>query len=101
MIILTQERRNVMKVFIVYYSMYGHIHRMAEAVREGRAPVVHVSEFPRLRINHAVHLLRHSNQSITEIAFEVGFNDSNYFSRQFAKEMGVGPRAYRQQFITR
>lgn len=24
-----------MKVFIVYYSMYGHIHRMAEAVREG------------------------------------------------------------------
>ena len=28
-----------MKVFIVYYSMYGHIHRMAEAVREGAAEV--------------------------------------------------------------
>jgi len=24
-----------MKVFIVYYSMYGHVHRMAEAVAEG------------------------------------------------------------------
>jgi NAD(P)H dehydrogenase (quinone) len=24
-----------MKVFIVYYSLYGHVHRMAEAVREG------------------------------------------------------------------
>lgn len=28
--------------------------RLAEAVRAGRAPVVHVNEFPRLRINHAV-----------------------------------------------
>jgi NAD(P)H dehydrogenase (quinone) len=28
-----------MKVFIVYYSMYGHIHRMAEAVREGASEV--------------------------------------------------------------
>ena len=24
-----------MKVLILYYSMYGHIHRMAEAVGEG------------------------------------------------------------------
>ena len=24
-----------MKALIVYYSMYGHIHRMAEAVAEG------------------------------------------------------------------
>ena len=28
-----------MKVFIVYYSMYGHIHRMAEAVRGGAREV--------------------------------------------------------------
>jgi len=28
-----------MKMFIVYYSMYGHIYRMAEAVREGAAGV--------------------------------------------------------------
>ena len=28
-----------MKVLIVYYSMYGHIRRMAEAVREGAASV--------------------------------------------------------------
>ena len=29
-----------MKVLIVYYSMYGHIHRMAEAVAEGAREVV-------------------------------------------------------------
>ncbi|PXF56787.1 MAG: hypothetical protein C4B59_16350 [Candidatus Methanogaster sp.] len=28
-----------MKVLIVYYSMYGHIHRMAEAVAEGASEV--------------------------------------------------------------
>lgn len=29
-----------MKVLIVYYSMYGHIHRMAEAIAEGAREVV-------------------------------------------------------------
>jgi NAD(P)H dehydrogenase (quinone) len=29
-----------MKVLVVYYSMYGHIHRMAEAVAEGAREVV-------------------------------------------------------------
>jgi NAD(P)H dehydrogenase (quinone) len=33
------ERRFTMKVLIVYYSMYGHIHRMAEAVMEGAKEV--------------------------------------------------------------
>src|SRR5512136_1666074 len=28
-----------MKVLVVYYSMYGHIHRMAEAVAEGAREV--------------------------------------------------------------
>ncbi len=29
------RRRLIMKVLIVYYSMYGHVHKMAEAVAEG------------------------------------------------------------------
>jgi NAD(P)H dehydrogenase (quinone) len=33
------ERRGEMKVLIVYYSMYGHIHRMAGAVAEGAREV--------------------------------------------------------------
>lgn len=28
-----------MKILIVYYSLYGHIHRMAEAVAEGAREV--------------------------------------------------------------
>ena len=33
------EERSFMKILIVYYSMYGHIHRMAEAVAEGAKEV--------------------------------------------------------------
>jgi AraC-like DNA-binding protein len=49
----------------------------------------------RLRIQQAMHLLRNSDLSITEIALEVGFNDSNYFSRQFNRIVGRTPRSFR------
>lgn len=35
-----QKGGKIMKVLIVYYSMYGHIHRMAEAVAEGAKEVM-------------------------------------------------------------
>ncbi len=47
------------------------------------------------RINRACSLLRHTDKRVTEIAFDIGFNDSNYFTRQFTKTVGVSPRAYR------
>lgn len=47
------------------------------------------------RITRACNLLRQSDKQITEIAFEVGFNDSNYFARQFRKTIGSSPREYR------
>lgn len=50
-----------------------------------------------LRINHAAALLRRTNQGVTEIAFASGFNDSNYFARQFRRAFGVSPRQYRRQ----
>ncbi len=51
----------------------------------------------RLRITKARELLRRSKMSITDVAFEVGFTDSNYFARQFRKVAGVSPREYRQR----
>ncbi len=52
----------------------------------------------RLRVSRAADRLRREEASVTEIAFGVGFSDSNYFARQFRKIMGVSPRAYRQRF---
>ncbi len=51
----------------------------------------------RTRIDRAKELLRASEQSITDIAFDCGFRDSNYFSRQFRKATGASPSAYRRQ----
>jgi AraC family L-rhamnose operon transcriptional activator RhaR/AraC family L-rhamnose operon regulatory protein RhaS len=49
-----------------------------------------------LRINRAAAMLRSCTDSVTDIAFRVGFNDSNYFTRQFSRQMGLSPRRYRQ-----
>ena len=46
----------------------------------------------RVRIQRAIELLREGDATISEVAAEVGFNDSNYFSRQFHKIMGRPPR---------
>jgi AraC-like DNA-binding protein len=35
--------------------------------------------------------------SITEIAFELGFNDSAYFARAFRQRFGVSPREWRRR----
>lgn len=50
-----------------------------------------------LRMNRAAELLSRTHDTITEIAFAVGFNDSNYFSRQFRQHHGQSPRQYRSR----
>jgi len=58
----------------------------------GCTPIAYVIQ---LRITHAAKLLRQTEDTITEIAYRVGFNDSNYFARQFRKHLGMSPRNYR------
>lgn len=53
-----------------------------------------------LRLQQAMLRLRSSNQPISQIAFDVGFNDSNYFTRQFKKRNGISPLTYRRSFGT-
>lgn len=59
----------------------------------GQTPIEYLV---RLRIQRAMELLRNTNLSITEIAHEVGFNDSNYFTRQFRRIVGESPSRFRQ-----
>lgn len=69
------------------------LRRFREAT--GCAPIEYVI---RARIRRAMELLsgRESGLSITEIAFRCGFQDSNYFSRQFRRVSGASPRKYRK-----
>ncbi|MBA4388573.1 MAG: AraC family transcriptional regulator [Verrucomicrobia bacterium] len=52
-----------------------------------------------LRIARAAELLRNEPDTVTGIAFRVGFEDSNYFSRCFRKQMGFTPVEYRRRNI--
>ena len=49
----------------------------------------------KLRINKACILLKNTQLTASQISNEVGFIDSNYFSRQFKKIMNISPIHYR------
>lgn len=48
-----------------------------------------------LRIEQGAKLLTLSDMSVTDIAYEVGFTDSSYFSKAFSKKIGITPLKYR------
>ncbi|OYD06245.1 helix-turn-helix domain-containing protein [Paludifilum halophilum] len=50
-----------------------------------------------IRLNHAKRQLEETHRPIQEIADRVGFKNTNYFSRVFKKNVGLSPRAYRNQ----
>lgn len=49
------------------------------------------------RLAKARELLHTSREPISRIAFQVGFNDSNYFSTVFKKYEGITPRQFRKE----
>ena len=51
-----------------------------------------------LRIEEACRLLRYSDEPITTVANNVGYDQIAYFSRRFCEETGVSPRKYRATY---
>ncbi|MCB0549481.1 MAG: response regulator [Phaeodactylibacter sp.] len=45
-----------------------------------------------IRLHKAKELLQKGELNVTQVAFEVGFNDLSYFSRTFTEEFGVNPQ---------
>lgn len=51
-----------------------------------------LSQFIRsVRLQKSIHLIQTTDLTIAEIAYEVGYNDPNYFTRSFKKEFGKVP----------
>lgn len=50
-----------------------------------------------LRIRQSMELLAGTSMTITDIAFECGFNDSNYFARQFRRVNRMSATEYRER----
>lgn len=51
----------------------------------------------RMRISSSLYLLRDSEMSILDIALMVGFDDQNYFTRIFKRQLGITPGEYRRR----
>ncbi|MCI2068920.1 MAG: helix-turn-helix domain-containing protein [Bacilli bacterium] len=49
------------------------------------------------RLDLASEKLKESGESIKTIAFEVGYESANFFTRAFKKKYGIAPKAYRKR----
>ncbi len=68
----------------------GHLYNKLVALT-GKTPI----EFIRvMRLKRAAQLLAKSQQTVSEIAYQVGFNDSKYFTKYFKDEFGIVPSEF-------
>ena len=58
----------------------------------GRSTAVYIRS---IRLQKAKELLESSRFTVSEVAFQVGFNSPSYFSRVFSKEFGIPPKSLR------
>lgn len=61
----------------------------------GQTPIEYLID---IRIQHASDLLCTTDLPVSEIAYQVGFSDSNYFSRHFHAKLNTSPSKYRLFF---
>ena len=69
----------------------GHLSEVIK-MQSGKPAIKHIHE--RL-VLEARRLLFHTDHSLKEIAYELGFSDASYFNRFFKRETALTPAAYR------
>jgi len=52
------------------------------------------------KLIEARNLLLNSGKSVSEIGYELGYNEKSYFTRVFRKRTGVTPTEYREHMET-
>jgi transcriptional regulator GlxA family with amidase domain len=51
----------------------------------------------RIRVSHALEIIRAENLPISDVALACGFSDAFYFSRVFKQHIGVPPSKVKKQ----
>ncbi len=77
--------------FFISPSYFAHFFKS----KAQKSVIEYINE---LRVSHAKSLLEKEGCSIGSVAFEVGFNDLNYFCRKFKSLTGKTPGEYKKYF---
>ena len=59
-----------------------------------------VAYLTQVRLEHAVELLRTTEDKTYIIAAQVGYTEPNYFSYVFKKQYGISPSRYRANMVS-
>jgi AraC family transcriptional activator of pobA len=86
-----RELREVGDYAALLYISAGHLSEVVK-MQSGKPAIKHIHE--RL-ILEARRQLFHTDRSLKEIAFDLGFTEASYFNRFFKRETGVTPATYR------
>ncbi len=74
----------------------SHVHRMLKIEMN-----MSCSGFiKQIRLEKAKELLTTTNNSVSDVAYKVGYSDANYFSRSFSESYGMPPSQYKQKIIS-
>jgi AraC-like DNA-binding protein len=83
---------------IQYFADNAHLsqHYFSDLLKKetGRTPKDHINDFV---VEKAKNLILDTEQSISEIAYDLGFNYPHYFTRLFKFKTGYTPKEYRIQ----
>jgi AraC-like DNA-binding protein len=82
----------------LYQELNFHPNYLARCMQKvyGMTPMEYLTVF---RIEQAKKMLIKTEWSISQIAFEVGFNQISYFSVCFSRKEGISPLNYRKKYI--
>ena len=83
---------NIEKVEAISHYSYRNINRIFEALHNETVG----KYIKRLRLEKAAQYLRYSDMSVSDIGFEVGFEDRIVFSKAFKKRYGYAPTTFRE-----
>ena len=82
---------NIQTIETVCHYSYRNINRIFEALHQETIG----KYIKRLRLEKAAQYLKYSEMGVSEIAYEVGFEDRAAFSKAFKKKYGRSPSAFR------
>lgn len=78
----------------VYLSHYYFSHLFKRELK-----MTFIDYLTKVRLEAAEKLLKSLNLNVNQIAYAVGYQDPNYFSKVFKRNLGVSPLEYRQRIL--